>query len=182
MAGRPVIRNQIDLLKAKGPEAAEYALEQFAGGKSVDSLCKHFGVGVRGFYGWIASVEGLKAAWEEAKVYRARSFADGAHEVPENLADPETGRMRTDVSSEEIALAKLRSETKRWMATVNNPAEFGKAAKQVTKIAHLHLTALQAVNAEDTERRMQALEPGQPEPLPAEDVEIIDQDLEDALA
>lgn len=188
MAGQKIFRAQMASLIERGSAGQEHALEEFARGVQSKTIARDFGVNIRVFYKWIEKDPALKAAWQEAKLYRARSFAD---EAQQDAEDPTNGRtmvvdgkiVPVPINSDHIAHANLKVKTKMWLAAVNNPKEFGKAPEAVINIEHLHLTALERVNAEDTAERMKVLDTPT-EPLPAEIVpeEDLDEDLKALLA
>jgi len=177
VASMPIIRNQIDKLKALPEDAREAMLEAFATGTRVKKILAAQGVGCRAFYKWLEEDPVMRAAWEEMKAYRARSYADDAQEAVESVEG-------VILSTEEIQLRKLRADIKLRLAAVTNPREFGKSPKTVLQVEHLHLTALERINQEDTARRMQVLEAtGAAHALPpATPAEVADTALADALA
>lgn len=184
LASQPIIRNQIDKLKALDEVTREAMLEAYATGESVRKILARFGVGNRAFYKWLDEEPVMKQAWLEMRAYRARSFADDAQETVDagntTVINADGSETILPITTEEIQLRRLRAEIKLRLAAVTNPQEFGKSPKTVLQIEHLHLTALERVNREDTARRMQVLEttgaarPDRALPPPAEDPVLVD--------
>lgn len=171
MAGHPKLWAAHPTLDAHGEEKV---FELRASGISVRKLATLLGVTPRQMYHWFDKGEGhdvpgetgvnRRERWNHANTLCAQALVDGAKDVFERLRDPETGRMKVDVSREEIALAKAETDFDRWHASTLDRDTFGeKKGQQAISIGELHLTAVKRVSAEVKK----ALPTGEP------DVEVV---------
>jgi len=151
MPGQPIIRSQIQMIEALGDEAHEKIVDMFAQGEKVKTIARSLGphgVSMRVLYGWLRSRPDVQAAWREAKIIRAATFADETHEISDTVKE----------NPDAIAKAHLQVKNRMWQASHLDNETFGKAPKQQISIGNLHLTALEAINEEETQRRMTAME------------------------
>lgn len=167
MVGQPIIRSQVAKIQALGTEGQETILEMFARGDGIAAIRAFCGVGNRAFYEWLENAPGMKAAWNEAKKYRAQALADAAMEDAEAPAGRDATGVPLTFLPEHVAQAALKVKVKQWLAAVNDPQNFGKSPTAMLTINHMHLEAVEAINAEDTARRMKVLD-APTEPLPVE--------------
>ncbi len=132
MGGRPKQMAANDYLDTEVGE--NRVMDLRSEGKSVREICREVGTTPRLLYGWLgnqttarrAEKDGLcrRDRWADATALGADSRAALADERLEKLLDPETGRMRPDVSREEVALAKALSDQDRWQAGNLDPKGF----------------------------------------------------------
>lgn len=147
----------------------ERVLDLRASGLSVRQVCEACGVTPRQLYHWLDKGAGAnepgehgatrRDRWGHANTLCAEAVADGAAAKFGVLRDPSTGRMRLDVTREEIALTAAETKLDQWRASKMDPATFGERGAGTTlNIGTLHLNAVKAVLAK------QAL-PGAVEPI-----------------
>ena len=106
-------------------------IERLEAGKSIATICKELGVSKKALHEWLESPERAGLA-SRARVRAAREFA------------AETIEIADTAKPEEVAVARLRIESRRWVAAKWNAAEFGdnKTPQVVVNIGDLHLRAL----------------------------------------
>jgi hypothetical protein len=158
--GKPA-KDGIPILDAIGEEAI---FEDRAGGASTRDLQKKYGVTVSQFYFWLGYSQGARIRavdaeglsrrdrWDVLTAHAAESRAARATERLEALVEKEgerEGRMKTDVSREEIALVKALVEQDRWEAGNMDPGTFrqntAQPAPQVNiSVGDLYLAAVRA--------------------------------------
>lgn len=135
----------------------EAVLNMRAEGQSVRKLCLTLGIGNRALYGWLGNDRRPKAMdgegrtrrdrWKEASVLGAEAYAGRSEERLEALIEPETGRMKTSVTREEVALLKAQAESDRWQAGNMDPETFRQnlapnVLVQQLSVGDLHLQAV----------------------------------------
>lgn len=189
MGGNPKKRAQIEKLEAIGEDVIFEMREE---GKSVTAICRHFEVGPRALYGWMGREDAPPKAvdedgksrrdrWNEASAAGAERLAERPGERFDRLVGPD-GRMKDDVTREEITLAKVAGEHDVWMAGALDGKRFGgesrKSTGPVININELHLTAVQAIAAA---KRTISAAATTPAALPAEsaDYEIVEEEDDD---
>lgn len=136
----------------------EQILEWRASGHSVRKVCALAQGTTRQLYHWLDNgvghdqpLEGWseptrRERWNRANVLCAEAIADGGAAKIEALRDPDTGRMKPDVTREEIAFTKIDTDYDKWRASVMDPDTFGDKRGQTTvSIGALHLNALREV-------------------------------------
>lgn len=142
MAGAPLRRERVKALKELGPEGEEQILVWLATGKSVRWICHKLGLGDRStwaIYKWRDEDEQRKAAWAEALAHRADYLAEESLEIADDVVP----------DSDSIRKAELQIKVRQWLSAVSNPDRYGKdRSKAQVHIEHLHLTAVQEINAE----------------------------------
>jgi hypothetical protein len=149
MPGQKIIRSQVALLDALGQERHEQLVTDFASGAKVKDMARDLKVSIRVFYAFLRSRPDIYAAWREAKKYRAEGFAESALDIADAVAE----------SPDAISKAHLQVKVRQWLASVNDREMYGKDAKpQGESHLHLHLTAMEEINAAETKTRMDALE------------------------
>lgn len=145
----------------------DVVLDYRATGASVRALCEHFDITTRPLYGWLGNTTTARRGersdgtcrrerWIEATAMGADSRASLADERLEVLLDPETKRMRADVTREEVALAKALADQDRWQAgnldpkqfRQNQPAESGTPA---ISVGSMFVNILSKVSAEHSQ-------------------------------
>lgn len=133
-------------------------MELRSAGLSVRKLCEACGVTPRQLYHWFDKGEGWdvpnehgatrRDRWAHACKLCAEAVAEGAASKFEVLRDPDTGRMRLDVTREEIALTAAETNFDKWRASKMDPETYGdKGAGTTVNIGTLHLSAIKAVLA-----------------------------------
>jgi hypothetical protein len=139
----------MQVLDALTEDQFETLLEDYASGTVTwEGMATPLGVTAIRLQQWIRSREDVRAAFKEAEQYRAERLADSTLE----LAD------KAPPFGEDIAKAALQVKARQWMAEKLDPTRFGKLAKQTINIGSLHLTAVREINAEETQRRMAAMQ------------------------
>lgn len=96
--------------------------DHIAQGKTVDSLIKVLGISVGGFYKWVE-----KDAQRGELLTRARTR--GGQSLAEQTLD-----IADSASPQEAQVAKLRVDTRRWLASKMAPDEFGDRQQPLVSI------------------------------------------------
>jgi len=89
------------------------------------------------------------AIYTEAKRLRATPLAESIVDIADNT--PET--------TEGVGKARLQVFTRQWLASMQDKESYGRQEAPVLHVQHLHLTALDQINTQDTKARMQSLTP-----------------------
>ena len=137
MASQPIEAQMwADIAKVGGPEAL---LDRISDGATMESLGKEFGVS-RSFLSWkLNALPGMKERLVEARKGRADKWADEALTIADGV----------ELDPNSINKAKVRIETRKWLAGVDDPDRFAQKAAQVNvSIGGLHLEALRRVQTE----------------------------------
>ena len=137
MAARPIEQQMwADITKAGGPEAL---LDRISDGASMEELGKELGIS-RTFLSWkLNALPGMKERLVEARRGRADKWADDALSIADNVPEDPNA----------INKAKVRIETRKWLAGVDDPDRYGQKAAQVNiSIGSLHLDALRRVQSD----------------------------------
>jgi hypothetical protein len=100
---------------------ARIALE-YMEGKSVATIAKEIGYPAKTVYGWMRSRADFREQMKGARESRGFAFEEKALQA----ADETTGE-----SSEEVAAMRLKVDTYKWAAEVNNRETFGRQVKSV---------------------------------------------------
>lgn len=140
MASTPIKHAMIAAIKELG--GVEAVIDQIAGGETVQSMAAKVGVSRPFLSGYLHSQPMWSAKLEAAKKMRAAAHADAALQIADEVpADPNA-----------INKAKLRIETRKWLAGIDDPEGYGpKGQKVEVNIGTLHLDALRKANrAPDT--------------------------------
>lgn len=109
------------------PEIGEQICRWIAGGKSLNKYCQHFGMGLDTVYRWLRTNDTFRDAYALAHSDRADLLADEIVDLLDDI-DPE------NITLEKLALAKLKVETRKWMASKLKPARWGD--KQIVQHDH----------------------------------------------
>lgn len=137
MAGTPKKRQLWKDIEAIG--GVDGVVDKIAGGMSLNALAAELGVS-RNFLTWeLYNDPSVKERILEARKARAETWSEEALEIADGVPEEPNA----------IQKAKLRVETRKWMASVNDPDRFGQKQAQVNiSIGGLHLDALRKVQAE----------------------------------
>lgn len=100
------------------PEIADQICRWVGAGKSLNKYCQQFGMGVETIYRWLRTEDIFRERYSQAHLDRADLLADQVLDMLDEL-DPE------DLSLEKLALAKLKVETRKWMAAKLKPGRWG---------------------------------------------------------
>lgn len=100
------------------PEIGDQICRWIASGKSMNKYCQHFGLGAETVYRWLRENEVFRENYSTAHSDRADLLADEIIDMLDDL-DPE------NLSLEKLALAKLKVETRKWMAAKMKPGKWG---------------------------------------------------------
>ena len=114
-------------------------VERVAEGDSLKVIAEEIGIS-RSFLSWkVNAVPGVKERLVEARKARADKWGEAAIGIADNVeADPN-----------QINKARLRIDSRKWLAGVDDPDRFGQKQQQVNiSIGGLHLDALRKVQAE----------------------------------
>lgn len=114
-------------------------IERVAEGDSIKSIAEGLGIS-RSFLSWkINAIPGVKERLVEARKSRADKWAEEAIEIADTV-DPDPNQ---------INKARLRIDSRKWLAGVDDPDRFAQKQQQVSiSIGGLHLDALRRVQAE----------------------------------
>jgi hypothetical protein len=130
MAGQPKKKADLAVLKALGPDKVEAMLEQ---GKSLEDVWRDLKVSRKALYEWLD-------APEQAGLYaRARArAADFLATQALNISDDTEG---------DVARDRLRVDTRKWLASKWNAAQYGdsKGVQVNVNLGQLHLEAVKRV-------------------------------------
>lgn len=155
MAGRPLSKSQAFILDQLGEDLI---LDLRASGLSLRKLLEKLGGGitVRPFYTWLDSGNGAdvptadgatrRERWNKASEIGAFAIVDRGAEKFDLLRDEETGRVKADVTREEVSLVKAETEYDKWRASVQNPAMNAKPDQMNITIGELHLSAVKRIS------------------------------------
>jgi hypothetical protein len=149
MPGRPKLAEFVrkaNVAGAKeGVSGEEYLLGRIANGEPMGDIMADFGHDRTFFYMWLKMQPGRdarKAAYEEAKLFKAHSLAEQGQSILDDLAVAGPGI----VAAADVSLADKRASYRQWMAGVLNREEYGPrtGASLVVNLGQLHLDALRA--------------------------------------
>lgn len=108
-----------------GAEMREALVECFAEGMSTEEACALVGIQTRTLYKWLAKDAEFAAAYGAAKERVADKHAEDSLAIADGLGKA--------ARHEDIGVAKLRIETRKWLAGVLRPKVYGpKAGVEVT--------------------------------------------------
>lgn len=137
MPGTP-IENKMwaDIAAMGGPDGV---LERVANGESMQKMADEMQIS-RSFLSWkINAIPGMKDKLIAARRARADKWAEEAMQIADDVA----------VDPNEINKAKVRIDTRKWLAGIDDPDRYGTKAAQVNvSIGGLHLDALRRVQAD----------------------------------
>jgi transposase-like protein len=133
MAGQPKKKADLLVLKAQGHSQVEDLLER---GKPIEEICKTLKVSRKALYEWLDAPE------QAGLLVRARVRA------ADHLA-AETLTIADEVEQDPVAIqkAKLRADTRKWLASKWNAAQYGdsKGVQVNVNLGQLHLEAVKRV-------------------------------------
>ena len=114
-------------------------IERVAEGESLKLIAEELGIS-RSFLSWkVNKVPGVKERLVQARKSRADKWAEEAIEIADNV----------DADPNQINKARLRIDSRKWLAGVDDPDRFGTKQTQVNiSLGGLHLDALRKVQAD----------------------------------
>lgn len=114
-------------------------IERVAEGDSLKIIAEELGIS-RSFLSWkVNAIPGVKERLVQARKSRADKWAEEAVELADTV----------DADPNQINKARLRIDTRKWLAGVDDPDRFGTKQAQVNiSIGGLHLDALRKVQSE----------------------------------
>lgn len=117
----------------------ERIIERVADGDSIQNIAKELGIS-RSFLSWkVNKLPGVKERLVQARRSRAERWAEEALEIADGVEE----------DPNKINKAKLRIDTRKWLAGVDDPDRFGTKQTQVNiSLGGLHLDALRKVQAD----------------------------------
>jgi hypothetical protein len=150
MPGNPKKRASLAKLRLMSAAQFEEILIDYAQGeRPLQAVLDARGIVMLGWRSHLKEHPECKAAWEEAKRYRAESLAEASLGIADGADTTNTADVRK---------AQLRVAVRHWLAARYDPERFGTSGESVVSIGQLFLTATKQVNEEDTERRIRAME------------------------
>jgi hypothetical protein len=120
----------------------EWVFERIMAGRTVASIQKEINIGHRIFYSWLHG--GPKATRDETRWAR---YQEARRIASDTLAE-ETLQIADECASpEEVGIAKLKIDTRKWLAGAMNPETYGNLpATQVNlSLGDMHIQALKDV-------------------------------------
>lgn len=140
MGGRPVLNKLVKDIEAMGGD--EVIFERIAGGDTITGIAAELGVS-RPFLSARLNRNALtKKMLAEALLQRASAWAEQTLEIAEGVEEEKSA----------IDKAKLRIDTRKWLAAIEDPDKYGNKGTAVNvSIGGLHLAALQQVQQETIE-------------------------------
>lgn len=120
----------------------DWVFERIMAGRTVSSIQKEIDIGHRIFYSWLHG--GPKATRDETRWTR---YQEARRIASDTLAD-ETLQIADDcATAEEVAVAKLKIDTRKWLAGAMNPESYGnRPSTQVSvSLGDMHIQALKDV-------------------------------------
>lgn len=114
-------------------------IERVAEGDSLKIIAEEIGIS-RSFLSWkVNAIPGVKERLVQARKSRADKWAEEAIEIADTV----------DADPNQINKARLRIDSRKWLAGVDDPDRFGQKQAQVNiSLGGLHLDALRKVQAE----------------------------------
>jgi hypothetical protein len=148
MPGNPVKRLSFALIEKHGGE--DWVLEQVAQGHGYRYMAKEIGVSQTVFSNWATATPERQERLRRAREQAASYLADETLEIADS-ADPFTERV-----------AKLRIDTRKWLASKWAPDTYGDNKGPVVQISinDMHLKAVRTIDITDESK--QAKEDGNP--------------------
>jgi hypothetical protein len=107
-------------IHAFGGEAMLF--DHIAEGKTIDSVIKSLDISIGGFYKWIEKDAQRGELLARARTRGGRSLAEQTLEIADNA------------SPQEAQVAKLRVDTRRWLASKQAPDEYGDKQQPLVNI------------------------------------------------
>jgi hypothetical protein len=147
MSGRPRFWALVEAIAAKGdedndPDGEAWVFDQIADGKSLQNVADDLKVGRSTLWRWVnqhGPDSTRRKAFEAARELSAYALEDQGADVLDDLADK-------DFESQDVALAKARSDYRKWQASIRNKnfRDQASAGNVTVNIQTLHLEALKA--------------------------------------
>lgn len=136
MPGRPIMKANNDKLDKLGEDQL---FDQLAAGSTTNALVASIGVGKRSFYSWLRNEEGRMERYYAAR----KQWADYLAEETLSIAD-------SAVDASDAQVAKLRIETRKWLAGQANPDNWAARREALVNIniQDQHLKALRDIVSE----------------------------------
>ncbi len=174
--GQPLARATVEWLNRLGDAACERLIfDRLAEGVTTRQLVKELElkreldddgpVTRSGLYVWRAETDERLAAWQLAIKLGGEAHAEASGDILDEMKD------RRFITKEEVKISELRSNHRKWLASVSDRERYGEVKQQgagvVLNVEHLHLTAARSVGAalDDLYDKKRAL------PAPTEEVE-----------
>jgi len=138
MAGKPLRRALfVQLAELGGPE---FVYNHIANGKSVAALAEQLNMDRAYVSRQINADPEYRKMLDEARRESAEVMAEDSLKIADALAD------KPDLTSQDVAAAKQRIDTRKWFAAINSPDRFAPKDKAITiSIGDMHLDALRKV-------------------------------------
>ncbi len=120
----------------------DWVFERVMAGRTIASLQKETGVGNRIFYTWLHG--GPKNNRDESRWGR---YMEARRIASDTLAEETLQIADECATAEEVAVAKLKIDTRKWLAGAMNPESYGnRPATQVNvNLGDMHIQALKDV-------------------------------------
>ena len=134
MAGNPKKKTDLVTLQAVGEDKVGELLEA---GRSLTDICKVLGVSKKALNEWLESPE------------RAGLLARARTRAADQLA-AETLEIADSAAPEEVQVARLRTDVRKWLAAKWNPTAYGEQRGPLVNISidGLHMDSLRRVDAQ----------------------------------
>lgn len=142
MAGRPRTRSMRAEIEAKAKaaklEPLDYVLGRLEGGEMVYEIADDFGASSNMLRQWCYQQPEGRAKWQAAMTERSHELVEQGVKIARDLKG-------TEVTKEEIQLAKLETDQLNLIAKAHNRPVYGETGPQVNvqvNMGQLHLDAL----------------------------------------
>jgi hypothetical protein len=138
MAGRPLrLALHVQLAKLGGPE---FVYAHVANGGSIAGLATQLGMDRAYVSRQLNADPEYRKVLDEARRESAEVMAEDSLKIADALAE------KPDLTSQDVAAAKQRIDTRKWFAAINHPDRFAPKDKAITiSIGDMHLDALRKV-------------------------------------
>lgn len=138
MAGRPMKKKLFEVLADLG--GPEFVYSHIANGKSIASLAADIGMDRAYVSRQINGHPEYRKLLDEARRESAEVMAEDTLIIADALAQ------KADLTSQDVAAAKQRIDTRKWFSAINHPDRFAPKDKAITiSIGDMHLDALRKV-------------------------------------
>lgn len=136
MPGRPIMKANMQKLDKIGEDKL---FDQLAAGSTTNALVASAGIGKRSFYSWLRNEEGRMERYYAAR----KQWADYLAEETLAIAD-------SAVDASDAQVAKLRIDTRKWLAGQANPDNWAARREALVNIniQDQHLKALRDIVSE----------------------------------
>lgn len=133
MAGRPKRKTDLVTLDQVGESRVEELLES---AMPIAQVCRELGVGKRVLYEWLEAEPRRAGLLSRARARAAHVLAEEALVISDEV----------DSDATEIARARLRVDTRKWLAGKWNAAQYGdqKGVQVNVNVGDMHLTAVRS--------------------------------------